>query len=394
MRSTADQERGLGRWTIKTGVWILAGLLVLTIALVFSAREETVSYPSITNTKASGYAAFAELLRRDGYEVALDRSPRPKYAKTDVVIAPVRPLQEMDFEAPFGEPKPEARYDALLEHVRQGGTVIELIHWEQFRRGSEEAQAARTVVAANDPKRAYRINMIYNPFEPTTFDIVEASYGAWFLGEYSFVYFTRVGDGLLVTVGEGLPATNRFLGEEQNAAFFLDIVRSAAPAGSRIVFDEAGIGNADAPTVTNTLGRWAEFARWQALALFVIVVFTLSRRFGLPETERRRVKSSRELFDAISDVFRRTANTGLALDNLLIECDHRLRSVLNAPSSLKRSEVLRLVPAVVRDQYLVVSELANANAPPRKSVEHAAKLLSLVEAFEQDSRAARGLRRP
>jgi hypothetical protein len=173
----------------------------------------------------------------------------------------------------------------------------------------------------------------------------------------------------------------------------LKVVRTVAPSGGTLVFDESMIGNAEAPTVANTLGKWAVAARWQAGILFVVLIYTLSRRFGLPVTERRSVRGSRELFDAISDVFRRTGNTGLALDNLLVECDQRIRRVLSAPNSAKRSDILQMAPVALREQYLHVSEHANANSSPRKAADAARKLLDTLVAFENDSRAVRGLKR-
>jgi hypothetical protein len=376
-------------------VWALLGVLLVTVALIFSAREDRQGYPSVTNMRASGYAAFAELLRRDGYQVRLERGVRPEFARDEVVIAVTRPYFNKDdaWDAPLSDPRLHPHEEQILQHLENGGAVIELINWEQFERASGQAVGARTVVSASDPARTYLLSLPNNPFETTTYATEATSYGAWFLGEYSYVDYTVHGDGMLVTVGEGLPLTNRFLDREQNAEFGLALVRSVAPRGSKLVFDESGIGNAEAPSVANTLGPWAVAARWQAILLFVVLLYTLSRRFGLPETEKRAVRASRELFDAVSDVLRRTGNTGLALDNLLIECDQRMRRVLNAPGTMKRSDLLQAVPAALREQYLRVSEHANANVPSRKATEQAARLLALLEAFERDSREVRGLKR-
>ena len=104
-------------------------------------------------------------------------------------------------------------------------------------------------------------------------------------------------------------------------------------------------------------------------------------------------RGSRELFDAVADIFRRTSNTGLALDNVLGECDQRMRAVLRGPRSLKRNELLQRVPHDLREQYLNVSELAVARTSPRAATAAAARLLELLERFESDSREARGLKR-
>ncbi len=400
MRSAPDQDRGVARWAVNTGVWILAGVLLITIALIFSAREEGQGFPSVTSTRASGYSAFAELLRRDGYNVRLDRSVRPTFAKGDVVIAITRGVSdendEQSLEEAMGDPPLDPHGEQVKEHLEGGGRVIELINSEHFDFASVGAGAVeRFAESSADSSRRYSLSLPSQTEGKTVFDVTARPYEAWTVNKVSFVRYFAVGDGLLVTVGEGLPVTNRFLDkdERQNAEFFLDLVRNVAPAGATIVFDESGIGNAEAPTVTNTLGEWAVAARWQVMLLFAVLIYTLSRRFGLPETETRSVRSSRELFDAVADVFRRTSNTGLALDNLLVECDQRIRRVLNAPATAKRSDILQMVPTPLRDQYLHVSEHANANSSPRTAATAAARLLQLLEAFEHDSRAVRGLKR-
>ena len=399
MRSDRDKSRGLRKWAVGTGAWILAGVLIVTIALIFTAREDRQGFPSMTNTRGSGYAAFAELLRRDGYEVRLERSVRPKYAKGDLVIAVTRPIEAPEAIVEFEEAIQEETLvdnhgEAVLAHLESGGRVLEVLNDSAFEHESDLVkEATRTVTSASAPDKAYTLSIPGGEWEDTTFGAGEAGYTSWYAGDSPFVDYRRVGDGLLATVSEGLPITNRYLDKDDNAEFYLQLVRGLAPSGSTVVFDEAGIGNAETPTVANTLGGWAVAVRWQALVLFAVMIYTYARRFGLPETERRTVRGSRELFDAIADVLRRTRNTGLALDNLLIECDERIRRVLGAPGSMRRADLLQHVPVALREQYLHVAEHANANTPPRQAAGVAAKLVRLLEDFERDSREARGLKR-
>lgn len=377
----------------------MAGVLLVSIALIFTAREDRGGFPSVTNTKSSGFAAMAELLKRDGYKLRLERSARPEFRDDDVVIALTRGTEEPDeFESEFaveeGVPSVDLHRERLVEHIESGGRVIEFINSASFEIDSARARETRAQVAsAFDPNVKYTLSLPYGVGQRSGVAPDARKVGAWMAAEQQVVTYATIGKGTLVTVHEGIPFTNRFLDQEQNAEFLLRVVRSVAPAGASVVIDESGIGNAQAPTVANTLGKWAVAARWQAGILFAVLIYTLSRRFGLPETERRSVRSNRELFDAISDVFRRTSNTGLALDNLLVECDQRIRRVINAPTSAKRSDILQAVPAALREQYLHVSEHANANSPPRRATAAASRLLELLSAFENDSRAVRGLKR-
>lgn len=416
MRTAGNNEGRLSRWTVNTGAWILVGLLIFTAALLFSARVEERIFPSVTNVQPSGYAAFAELLKRDGYDVVLDRSVSPTLEQGDVVVstkfgdyfndddpAAFDPFgdefsgfdefDEFDFEEydPWDNLLPHE--EALVEHLEAGGTVINVFSRMNFAQAESYAQASATVTSSSDPDRTLKITVPdgLSAFPALPYD--QAIYVGWYIDGAMFVTYTSVEEGLLVSIGDGLGLSNRYLDKEQNAEFYLNLFREVAPEGSRIVILEAGIGNAVTPSVTNALGSWAVAARWQMLLLFVVLVFTLAKRFGLPEVDKRGQRGSRELFDAIADVFRRSGNTGLALDNLLIEVDDRIKSVIHASSTLNRSLMLQRVPKDLKERYLNVSELAVSACRPREAVEGAQKLIEQLEQFEADSRSARGLKR-
>ncbi|MCH8979936.1 MAG: DUF4350 domain-containing protein [Armatimonadetes bacterium] len=396
MRSSAEQDGRVKRWNMTTAAWLLAGFLLITAALLFSAREERLAYPSATNVRASGYAAFAELLRRDGYHVTVNRSIRPRFDPDSLVISsffrpsPVSELAESFSGDPVEPEEPLPYLESLAEHVRAGGSVLSIQHRKYFERASELSEEPHVIVSE---ERTFEISTPYGELVPEFGGFAEIDYYGWYLGDDPFVTYTASGDGVIVSVADGLPATNRFLARHDNAEFMLDLVRRLAEPGSEVVFVEAGIGNSESPTVARTLGGWAVAARWQGLLLFAVLLFTLGRRFGLAERDRLVHRGSRELFDAVADVFRRSGNTGLALDNVLGECDQRMRTVLRGPRSLKRNEMLQRVPHNLREQYLNVSELAVARTTPRVATAAAARLLKLLEQFETDSREARGLKR-
>ncbi|MEX2244256.1 MAG: hypothetical protein WD716_10475 [Fimbriimonadaceae bacterium] len=403
MPSVEDKDRGIARWAVTSGVWFLVGILLITIALIFTSREERLGFPSVTNVRASGFAAFAELLVRDGYTVELERSVRPDFQGAELVIAtsfneniPSTLGEMIEAESEQYEPTITADlpYEMLVKrHVEQGGTVMRIVNRRNFEMASKLAESARSVESAHDSSKVFLLSLPYSATLLSELPYEQHAYFAWFVGEDGYLSYTGVGEGLLVTVSDGLPITNRFLDQQQNAQFFLDAVHAVAKPGSRIVFYEAGIGNSESPTVANTLGPWAVAARTQAIFLFVVLIVTFGKRFGQPIIDRRRVRGSRELFDAVADVFRRTGNTGLALDHLLIECDLRMRSVMRLPSNVTRHDMLSQAPKELREQYLNVSELAVSGASPNKAAEAAAKLLGLLQGFEHDSRPSRGLKR-
>ena len=147
-----------------TAAWLLAGFLLITAALLFSAREERLAYPSATNVRASGYAAFAELLRRDGYRVTIDRSIRPRIDRDSLVISSffrASSLSDLEVDM-FGEPLqpdgPEPYLESLAEHVKAGGSVLSIQHSRHFERASDMGSSERPIRSSADDERVYRIN--------------------------------------------------------------------------------------------------------------------------------------------------------------------------------------------------------------------------------------------
>ncbi|HXH61005.1 MAG TPA: hypothetical protein VNI20_06565 [Fimbriimonadaceae bacterium] len=401
MRSTQETGGGLSRWTITTGAWILAGLLIITASLIFGNRQENTGFPSITNTKPSGFAAFAELLRRDGYDLSLERSAKLDLSGADLVISTeylegerrnslLSVASDDEEEAPPEEDTTPGYVKALDKFAEGGGTVLTIKNSENFDGAVQSVPSKSGTVSAKDLNKKYSLRLAFSSVLPRPSKNQAAPYVAWYNQGNPYVTFTKSGSGLLVTVADGLPITNHFLGEEQDAEFFLDLVRSLAKPGAHIKVIEAGIGNAVTPSPTNMLGQWAVFARWQAVLLFVVIVYTLGRRFGLPEKDKRSVQGTRELFDAVADVLRRSHNTGLALDNLLHECDFRIRRALHQPSTVSRANMLQLVPAPLREQYLNISELAVSKCTPAVATASAKRLLDLLQAFEADTRTTLG----
>ena len=178
-----------------TVAWFLAGLLLITAALLFSARTERRAYPSATNVRASGYAAFAELLRRDGYRVTIDRSIRPRIDRDSLVISSFfRPstfseLEEDIFGVPAPPDEPLPYLDSLAEHVRAGGSVLSIQHRRYFDRASDLSRESRMIKSAASEERTYKINAPSGTKMMGVDDFEEIDYYGWYLGEDPFVTY-------------------------------------------------------------------------------------------------------------------------------------------------------------------------------------------------------------
>lgn len=104
---------------MKTKVLVTIGLAVLGLASVFliTGRGANSTSPSVQDFGAAGTSAFAELIRRDGYQVRLEREVRPKLPAAALMVLPTiatQPgwaefLNELNEEA--GEPSDEGNDD-------------------------------------------------------------------------------------------------------------------------------------------------------------------------------------------------------------------------------------------------------------------------------------------
>jgi hypothetical protein len=144
----------------------------------------------------------------------------------------------------------------------------------------------------------------------------------------SFVSALGTGSGTEITYGNGIGLTNRYLAQGDNAQFFLETLKAYAPNAKRVVFTEGTFGQVQPPGLLETMGPWAEGAWYQILFVFAVIVWTLNRRFGLPQQVRRRQTGGRELVDAFTDTMYRAKATSLSLENTLLLTDLRLRSLL------------------------------------------------------------------
>ncbi|MFW5698010.1 MAG: hypothetical protein ACOCX1_05590, partial [Fimbriimonadaceae bacterium] len=106
------------------GALLLAAVLLVAGLLLFADRDESQSFPSAQNALPSGTAAFAELLRRDGFNVEIARSRRFSPQQGDLVIA-YRTNAEGNFW--LTEPSADLSQPVAKEWVEAGGHVLEVI---------------------------------------------------------------------------------------------------------------------------------------------------------------------------------------------------------------------------------------------------------------------------
>ncbi len=374
----------------------MLGLLVLATGLLLIGRSDSRANPSISNYGPSGLAAWAELLRRDGYQVRLERDPTPRFKEGEVVFAAEyrNPDEPFAYEDPSD---PAAITSKLLgDYIVQGGKSVVVSIASDFESASKNATKPLTLTNLSDGmtrKVNFQPGVVvggnYFDWLPVDSGLPGRSYRTWSSAEEPFDGVISIGAGKCLVIYDGLPLTNRFLDQSENADVALSLIRSQVRPGSTIVFVEAFIGNIGEEGFIESLGPWAVAVRSQILILALVIVFSLGQRFGSPQMERVKARGTRELVDAVSDVFRRSRKDNFALELLYDDTMERIRIAMKRPIGTKRKDLLDLMPTELREACLNVGEATVSKIKQDQAMKLATQLLAELERFEKDSRTER-----
>jgi hypothetical protein len=366
--------------------WVFLGLLVVGGMLLSAGRNETSTRPRADSFSPSGAAALFALLSSRGYKVEIDRSPRPKLGPGDVAIA---------FELETGLPDPSETTrltdvgKELTASVHRGSVLFDLPLGTDFAAVSAESHL-HTYARSGKQSRGITEGSGYEGSVVFPEDEGNPDNGATVLGDNSQngIWAEKIGSGYKVSYLDGIGLTNRFIDSADNAQVFLETLRAFSAPGSRVVFTEAAFGNIDEPGLMQTIGPWAEAAWFQLLFLFVVIVYTLGRRFGLPEEYRPKQKGTRELLEAITDTFIRAKAGSAALKAASAETDARLRTVLKLPRDAGSGELYRLLPENLIDA------MTRVRAASEMEKVHPRDALNLIQKLEAETESYLRVQRP
>lgn len=317
--------------------YVLTALLAGSVLLLLFAREGGRAFPSIASSKPSGLRALAEILGNAGYDVVLEGASRPKLEPDDLAVTVQLSTQASPLDAPEGSP--EERVQTIVkEHEWSGGAHLRLQIPGDFDERSRLAQNSRSPVRnPYGPKGSPPLHVQDLPETPFGIEAsaVEDRVPLWVLPDLvarrTWAYVDTSSGARSVTLPYGLALTNRFIDRADHARIAAAIVAALAPEGGRVVFLEASFGNVREPSLLADLGPWAVAAQWQFLLLFVVVAYSLGKRFGLPDPGRVTERGARELVDAYATLMQRAKRRDLALRILADRAEARARSVLRLP---------------------------------------------------------------
>lgn len=354
---------------VPTIAWVLLGLLGLTATMLMLGQREAKAFPSIASYGPSGTSALAELLRRQGYRVEQTRRLEPDVQSGDLLLRFASSEIELGDLSDFGRSDASWLSEYEQRQMQRGVRVVVLHYDSDFRRQSEIAMHSPMTVRRNDD--AQQEIALQVDWAPSVFlarerlgDETAWTMPLWIGNDAAQVELFAKGGGIAIRFACATFAMNRFIDRADNAALILTTIQSLTAPGSRIVFLEGGFAGVDEPGLMESIGHWALTSWYQALLLFFVVCYSLSKPFGLPTYERQAQSGVRDLLQAVAGLLKRGRSTRLALTAAANAAEDRILSALKLPRETP-SRVLqdRLPPSLVAALMEVQNRIDDKTKP-------------------------------
>ncbi len=367
--------------------WILLGLLAISAALISLGTTDMSSSPSATSYTPSGTAALAELLTQSGYQVRISNSVRPNLQPGDLAICfLVEPGASESFRQKSKHDPEIQTQAAVASFLRQGGAALVLDLPHNFQDSAQLDQPFKDFLGQSG-HTVSRTSQAGVPEFAQNDDVQHIPLGKR-ADVDSIATLSKVGQGYMLSMFDGLLGTNRYIDQADNAAVLLKAVSFLAKPGARVEFVEGTWGNATPPGVMEAIGPWALGAWRQLLFLGIIVIFTLGRRFGVGLVTHSQEHSSKELVDALANVYQRSGSGAVALKVAIERVETLLRRRLKLTREITGRDLAVRLPDPLSTTLLQAARLANENCDSVTAIETAQRLDREAGDYLQDSRAA------
>lgn len=356
---------------------VLTGLLILAAIAITIGSERDQWQPSPNSYAQGGTAAFADLMRRRGYEVVSTRTTHPDLRSDDLALVFHSSYQ---IGSPVTEEtdRPVPLRASLQSHLKAGGKILVASvepNWVEFKTTQSE-----DIINLQGKKLRVTLTGLDSPFSYSrTGDLDQGSITLWASQDpkknAQLAMLEAYEKGRILSFSGASPFSNLLIGRDDNAEWIVSTIRSVAPDAKRLVVLEAAFGNASDPGLLELIGPWA-LAGWrQLLLLGAVIVFTLGIRFGVAQDPRHQESGQRELLEGVAETYRRSKANWLAVETIHREVDRQLRIQNRIPLGVETR---------VRDKHLseearsILGEVEALLARPRKEVSLKAREAQLL----------------
>ena len=374
---------------------VLALILVLAAVLFVYGGNSSNTTPSTVNTRGLGIAAYAELLRREGLPVEIDRSAVLNLKPNDVLVAVYDSFQHDEKYQQFEEiagpdedftPEPTKIEQSITRHLKAGGRVLWLVMPSSSADIRPEGDSH--IWETSDKSQKFTIQCTGHTYEDSAPD--QGDYVPLITeSDNPTIYLYEEDGGISLEVGDATFLRNRFISQADNAELGIWLARRFLPPNGKLVFAEAAVGNEESRTALDELGRWATTAFWQFLLLGAVIVYTLNRRFGVASREITKPRGAKELMGAMSLTLQRAKRRDHALLILRSAAIDRVRKTLRLSAGLSENDIIaRMHP----DTQALMSQIVRMQGHEidyKTAISAALSLEASLREMEQEQKASR-----
>ncbi len=368
--------------------WVLLGILAVTALVLTLGNNDIEAFPAVASYSPSGTAAFEKLLQKQGYQIRVERSDHPRLAADETAIAfflpSQKPFVEMDEETMTAAKDPAG--EKLAKFLDAGGKAVLLPLGKNFQASSraiiDSVPDEVTPAFGSGSLKVTRLAGVDTTGMQGLLDPDATSVPIWLGSSQQLdVSLEKKGKGVALVFTDGILATNRFIDKNQNADLLVAAISTVAPKGSKLVFTEATFGNSREGGLLGIIGAWAQAAWLQLVLVCLVVVYSLSRRFGLAEEPRAKQVGSRELVDAVGDLYYRARATPLVLQTVIDRAVQDLRLRLNLPKDSPEVKFRERLPEELLKALDEGRRLAIPKTHPTEALQAAQRIDQEMEAF-------------
>lgn len=314
--------------------WVVLAIALVVVGFLSSGRRNETGQPlDPESTDALGTRALIELIESFGADVTFG-APDDTTDTTLLLQDVLQPAQE----------------DDLDRWIDDGGTLVVTDPSSFFAASTtfppvtvEDALGAEqcTIAGLSDLALEGGTYLLYD-----TVDADGSCFGP--TGE-GYVHIRRQGEGRVISLGGGVPLSNQYLDEGDNAVLGAEVLLGSgvlddAPRGAAVAVLYDPILTAGERELTDLIPAAARSTGWQLLVAFAVFAFWRARRFGRPVDESQPVKLPGSLLvRATGELQRRSGGYATADERLRHDLEQRVRRHLKTPPDLTLAELLPVV---------------------------------------------------
>jgi hypothetical protein len=306
--------------------WMLAVLVVLfVIATAFITKREAQNQqrdqPTTYSAGSGGTKALFELLQRQGFQVERQEQLYTKLPPTGGLVIMFEPWQR-DLA--------EGEQAALWKWVEEGGSYLLVVS----KKGEGQGVTLENVTINTEPNSSGEVNV-----NPSANPLLQDVSHVWAEGDIrlenrdkkkqkslisdskgDFAITYPRGKGSVTVVTDGLASSNATLEKADNAVFFVNLAQAHSKASrSTILFDEYhqgfGYEGETGTSLWAVMGAPLRTATWYLLAVCLILIYSLNRRFGAPlRTPAPNMLPSTEYIRSMAGFYRRAQAAGIPFE--------------------------------------------------------------------------------